>query len=169
MYTRLQLGTGGTSGGDACIRLLHSGGSVGCFCQGASCPLGPLVPVSGDTPSASLPQDAVAMVTAADAGLFLKRCIQDSELTSRLAGVLIENSTAFPGWNAANPSPLGEYASYSNATYVWNPYGLGLIDISFPFPIFQLDNVTSHNARQRAEYNIQARVRNYVLLDFLPK
>jgi hypothetical protein len=112
-----------------------------------------------DTSSASLPQGAVALVTAVDAGSFLKHCLADSELKTRLGGVLIENSTTFPNWNAASPSPQAEYASYSNATYVWNPSGLGLINASFPFPIFQLDNVTSINARQRAEYNFQVRVR----------
>lgn len=150
MYTKLQPGS------DACIRLLHSSGFVGCAAPSAALLSGPITTVSATTPVADIPQGAVALIPADQAGDFLLRCSTDTSLQQRLYGVLIEHSDEFPGWNEAPAAPYPSYATHATQRdYTWNPPGLGLTSLSFPFPIFQLDNVTSPNAQLRAQYNTE--------------
>lgn len=110
--------------GDACIRLLRAEGVVGCAAPGAGPVTGPLAAADAATAAGALPRGAVAVVPAAAAGAFLQRCSTDAALRSRLAGVLLEHSDEFPGWNPAAAAPLAEYALYDDASsYPWNPAG----------------------------------------------
>ena len=148
MYTKLQPGS------DACIRLLHSSGTVGCAAPSVASVTGPITTASTTTAARDLPQGAVALVPAEQAGDFLLRCFQDSQLQERLSGVLIEHSESFSGWNEAPAAPYPAYAVHATQKdYPWNPSGLEISSLNFPFPIFQLDNISSPDAQLRAQYN----------------
>lgn len=150
IYTKLRF----TSGG-ACIRLLTRTGVVGCATPTSTQVTGPLLAVAATTSANEIPLGSVALISAEDAGKFLQRCGLETDLQNTLAGVLIQHSlAAFPGWNEAPVAPYAEYAVHEmQRDYTWNPAGLDLMSVSFPFPIYQLDNETSANAVQRAQYN----------------
>jgi nicastrin len=115
-----------------------------------------LVAVTAVTAANEISPGSVALVSAEEAGELLQRCATDSKLQNNLAGVLIQQSLSgnFPGWNEAPAAPYPAYAVHEmDRDYPWNPAGLDLSSIQFPFPIYQLDNETSANALQRVEYN----------------
>jgi hypothetical protein len=150
IYTRLRFPEGG-----ACIRLLTRNGVVGCAAPSSDTITGQLVAVTITTRADEIPPGSVALISAEEAGKFLQRCVLEIELQNTLAGVFIQYSAVdFPGWNEASAAPYAEYAVHEmQRDYPWNPAGLDLGSVSFPFPIYQLDNETSANAVQRAEYN----------------
>lgn len=99
------------------------------------------------------------MVPAPAAGAFLQRVAQDSQLAAQLNGVLLQHSDAFPGWNPDSQTPLAEYVLHAaDRGHVWNGPGVDVLKTAFPFPVFQLDNVSSPIAQQRATYNSDTRV-----------
>jgi nicastrin len=132
---------------------------VGCSAPSTAPITGPLLAVTDTTAATEIPSGSVAVISSKEAGSFLQRCATSTELQNTLAGVLILHSPAFPGWNEAPTAPYPAYAVHdmpkSARDYPWNPAGLGLESLNFPFPVFQLDNETSANAVQRLQYNEQ--------------
>ena len=127
---------------------------MGCASPSARAITGVLQPAIGTTPVANILPGAVAVLAADQAGAFLKRCATEPDLRERLAGVLLRHSDVFPGCNSADASPYAAYAVRgAGSDHPWNPRGAGLLRAEFPFPVFQLDNVSSPIAQQRAEYN----------------
>ena len=162
-------------GGDACVRLLTKDGIVGSASPSSTAPIvtGKLFTATATTAAADFPVGAVALVTADQAGAFLARCAlpqapdsstttensSDQELRNAVAAVLIlhaaDKDELLPSWNAAPVAPYAAYTSPESPPYPWNPPGLDLLSKNFPFPVFQLDNVTSANAVLRANYNAE--------------
>lgn len=169
LYTSWQADNGGA----ACVRLLHADGVIGCAAPSNIPVSGPLILVNASSLASDIPPGSVALVSAADGGDFLRRCSTEEPLQARLVGVLLQHSDDFPGWNPAPISPSFERrTSYLRAAedtvpgHQWNPKGKGIVHAEFPFPVFQLDNVTSPIALQRAKYNAEIKVRVNVDMQF---
>lgn len=158
--------------GDACVRLLHRSGYIGCASPdwqvGVDSGIeGPLFPVKSLKSIDFIPNGAVAVVSANLAGQFLLQAASNRTLQALLAGILIQHSETFPGWNEASKNgymrpkhddPMKRSFDSSDETetesyHVWNPAGLNLVSLSFPFPVFLLDNVTSSLAISQADNN----------------
>ncbi|KAL4433984.1 hypothetical protein ABPG75_000425 [Micractinium tetrahymenae] len=153
IYTPLPLGPG--HAGDACVRLLHAGGTVGCASPTGWQPTkGPLVRLEALRQPVEYPDSAVYLLPPALLADFLLQCRDSPSLAGRVRGVLSEPGPA-PAYSQAAAAPLVDFALYANRSYPWNPAGKGLDGLAFPFPIFLLDEGTAENARRRAAYNLE--------------
>lgn len=153
IYTPLPLGPG--HAGDACVRLLHASGTVGCAAPTGELPTeGRLVRLEALRQPDEYPEGAVYLLPPGLLADFLLQCRDSPSLAGRVRGVLSEPGPA-PSYSQAAAAPLADYALYANRSYPWNPAGKGLNGLALPFPVFLLDEGTAENARQRAAYNAQ--------------
>ncbi|KAL4441829.1 hypothetical protein ABPG77_003745 [Micractinium sp. CCAP 211/92] len=153
IYTPLPLGPG--HAGDACVRLLHASGTVGCAAPtGAQPTEGRLVRLETLRQPDEYPDDAVYLLPPALLADFLLQCRDSPSLAGRVRGVLSEPGPA-PSYSQGAAAPLAEFALYANRSYPWNPAGKGLNGLALPFPVFLLDDGTAENAQRRAAYNAE--------------
>ncbi|PRW57704.1 nicastrin isoform X2 isoform A [Chlorella sorokiniana] len=165
VYTEMTF-TGGSGGGDACVRLLNASGTIGCATpsrqrvEGRLQRLDTLLPSPDDYPDGT----TFLLPPALLAG-FLQQCAASPSLASRVVGVLVEPQPP-PSYSQAAQAPLAELALYADRSYPWNPTGSGLIGMALPFPVFLLDNVTTANAQQRAAYNADQGMNSDLALNY---
>ncbi|GAB4818162.1 hypothetical protein N2152v2_005208 [Parachlorella kessleri] len=138
--------------GDACVRLLHASGSIGCAAPSRDSVEGVLVRVSELQSPDAYPDAAVFVVQPDFLDDFLLSAAADPTLQRKVQAVLVEAGTP-ANFSPAPISPLAEYALYPERGYQWNPQGTGLSSMAFPFPVFLLDNDTTASAQLRAQYN----------------
>ncbi|EFJ51228.1 hypothetical protein VOLCADRAFT_103599 [Volvox carteri f. nagariensis] len=136
----------------ACVKLMTSSGPQGCEAPNEELVTAPLVhrkdlwiPYKGKR---------VVVVPAAEVSTLLSLLLSDSELHSRVAGVLVDPTAGRPAhYSTAAKFPSAEYALYDNRSYPWNPFGAGFNRQFFGFPMYMLTSSMANEAARRASYN----------------
>ncbi|MCO5567551.1 hypothetical protein L7F22_021245 [Adiantum nelumboides] len=112
--------------GSACVRLLTLSGEIGCGNPDRDKVLAPLFRL--ESAYDALDQKSSVLLPFSELSAFLNRTLYESELTKKVAGVLVESVSAITENNSAGVSdddrfPEAEFAPYANRNYAWNPSG----------------------------------------------
>ncbi|KAE8902134.1 hypothetical protein PF005_g7081 [Phytophthora fragariae] len=154
-----------TTGGE-CVRLFHSGGSVGCRSLSAA-DMAPLYPIT----SASELQSFVAgQAPQQDANAKYVLVLAESLLSvdalssayDRIGGLFVypESGSSNGSFDAATPQGSGTVDGalnpFTSLKTKWNPTGNGLLTESLPFPVVMLQNAsTGEEFTKRAQINVK--------------
>ncbi|GLI69868.1 hypothetical protein VaNZ11_014585 [Volvox africanus] len=142
--------------GRACIKLLNSSGPQGCEAPDQEDVVAPLV----HSKDLGIPYKGkrVVVVPSTEADKFLSQMLADSEMRSRVAGVLVDPTGGRPSRHStAEKFPSAAYALYDNRSYVWNPVGTGFTRQYFGMPIYMLTASLAAETARRAAYNAHSR------------
>ncbi|MCO5593528.1 hypothetical protein L7F22_047542 [Adiantum nelumboides] len=144
--------------GSACVRLLTLSGEIGCGNPDRDKVLAPLFRL--ESAYDALDQKSSVLLPFSELSAFLNRTSYESELTKKVAGVLVESVSAIIENNSAGVSdddrfPEAEFAPYANRNYVWNPPGSGIINKRFNFPVYLLSDTSTATLQEAALGNAQ--------------
>ncbi|EGZ14285.1 hypothetical protein PHYSODRAFT_347179 [Phytophthora sojae] len=154
-----------TTGGE-CVRLFHSGGSVGCRSLSAA-DMAPLYPISSADELQSFvagqaqQQDAASKYVLVMAESLLSYDAISSGI-DRIGGLFVypETGSNNGSFDAATPQGDGTVDGalnpFASDKTKWNPTGNGLLTESLPFPVVMLQNAsTGAEFTKRAEINLK--------------
>ncbi|XP_024365272.1 nicastrin isoform X1 [Physcomitrium patens] len=135
--------------GFPCVRWLNLTGELGCANPGHGAVSAPILRM-GD----ALDSPATVLVPAESFEEFVDRFGDDKNVV----GVLVENGSQAPGFGASDDArfPQAEFAPYENQSWVWNPFGSGMMHRRLNFPVFFLSSPENIElARRLASQNVE--------------
>lgn len=152
--------------GDWCVQMQTATHVVGCTAQDnqqmlEGLPLWPAQKIEEVQTTPLKDENKIAaVVQAADAGPFLKKLIMNGRTMrdghNDISALLILASNKSLGsfrWNFADKGPLLR-RNESFEHHEWNPNGLGLLKVTFDYPIVQLSEAESELVSGGAELNV---------------
>eukprot|EP00249_Psilotum_nudum_P017145 c26181_g1_i1 orf=97-1434(+) len=144
--------------GTPCVRVLNLTGEIGCANPGRAKVVAPIVGFSDlsmdlNHPSAILLPPFLLMG-------FLTRTLNEPLFAKNVAGLLVEYSPDYgditrgpPGFSDDEKFPQSAFAMYQNKSYVWNPFGTGIMWNRYNFPVFLLSEESTTALREVAADN----------------
>ncbi|KAI5648110.1 hypothetical protein M9H77_34115 [Catharanthus roseus] len=125
--------------GYPCVRLLNLSGEIGCSNPGHGKVVAPVARLRNVNEFA---KPCAVLVSVDEFESLLTRLSKDTNLASRVAGVVVESGTPNPdiskGFSPDRKFPEADFAPYNGNKFEWNPMGSGIMWQAYNFPVFLL-------------------------------
>ncbi|XP_057492639.1 nicastrin-like [Actinidia eriantha] len=140
--------------GFPCVRLLNLTGEIGCSNPGREKVIAPIVRLKN---ADKLGQLSAILMSLHEFDSFFHRVSNDLNFERNVGGVLLESGTEIQhelkGFSPDEKFPQAEFSPYRNISYQWNPFGSGIKQNNYNFPVFLLSESSTLTLKEAAIKN----------------